>query len=64
MLEDEGKGEDEDEGTDHGDKEDKDDDIDELVELSEDEQTMLLEDTAAVCQAVFKVRINDCVKII
>jgi|SRR5882724_9852543 len=66
MLEDEGKGkdEDEDEVTDHDEEEDKDDGIDELVELSEDEQTKLLEDTAAVCQAVTKVGINDHVEIV
>jgi len=49
MPEDEGEGEDE----------DKDDCIDELAELSEDKQTRLLENTAVVCQAVTKVRIND-----
>ena len=68
MPEDEGEGkgkdEDEDEVTDHDDKEDKDDGIDELVELGEDKQTRLLEDTAAVCQAVTKVRIDDGVKFV
>jgi hypothetical protein len=66
MLEDEGEGqdEDEDEVMDHDDKEDKDDGIYELAELGEDEQTRLLEDTAAVHQAVTKVRIDDGIKII
>ena len=65
MPEDEGEGENEDEATDCDKEEDKDDGgIDELAELDEDEQTRLLEDTAAVCQAVTKVRINDGVKIV
>jgi len=68
MPENEGEGEDEDEdedeATDHDKEEDEDDGIDELAELGEDEQTRLLEDTAAVCQAVTKVRINDGIKIV
>ena len=61
MPEDEDK--DKDRVTDHDDEEDKDDGIDKLAELSEDEQTRLLEDTTAVCQAVTKVRINNGVEI-
>ena len=44
--------------TNHGKEDDVDDGIDEIVELGEDEQTRLLEETAAVCQAVSKVRID------
>jgi hypothetical protein len=66
MPEDEGEGEDEDEDEvmDQDDEEDKDDGIDELAGLSEDEQTRLLEDTAAVRQAVTKVRIDDRIEIV
>ena len=45
--------------TNHGEEDDVDDGIDEIVELCEDEQTRLLEETAAVRQAVSKVRIDE-----
>ena len=44
--------------TNHGEEDDFDDSIDELAELGEDKQTRLLEEIAAVCQAVSKVRID------
>jgi hypothetical protein len=64
MPEDEGEGQDEDEDEDKVMDHDDEDNVDELAELSEDEQTRLLEDTAAVRQAVTKVRINDGVEIV
>ena len=44
--------------TNHGKEDNVDDGIDEIAELGEDEQTRLLKETAAVRQAVSKVRID------
>ena len=45
--------------TNHGEEDNVDDGIDEIAELDEGEQTRLLEETAAVHQAVSKVRIDE-----